>query len=582
MTDSASTDIHQAKAKWEWLEPLWLQGGVNLAFNHAGGSSWPVLLDDVTVDQALVIDVSAVPALADPLARGDQFHLFGHVMGALVRTSALTVIERLEDASRLRFRCLYPEYLSTIHRRGTFRAPLRAEMGVSTRLVLSEDGPAVGADLCNLSLGGCLLAMRLADAVALTPDQPIFSLELHFPNQQRLELKGYVRHIRTNDEWTRALVGCEFDDLPIDSERLLWFCVKEIEREGARRALNSEKPLEPSGLFLTPEGRRPPRLVSGSITEKPAALVGNAVARQLQRIADYLIAQSLQLQNGGTMSPTLLSRHADTITALGLQGREPLLYALGCLDAQPATVQHALAVAIRAVDLARQQGLDNETLKAIAACAMVHDLGKASLPVDLLESRAALTEAQRALLPGHVHRISEGLADCRWLSPDIAAQVVGQVNERLDGSGYPLGLHGDAIGDLGRMVAVVDVIDALTRARADRAAWPLVEAYRHVLGNAKAFDNVWARRYVRLFGVTPVGSLVRYASGALAWVQRLDAQARPSQVHMVLNANSPRRRLDLVLAQRDLDQLGRLEGVVPPEAYGLSLATSASRSPRRP
>ncbi|WP_110600584.1 HD domain-containing phosphohydrolase [Salinicola lusitanus] len=578
MSDSASTDIHQAKAKWEWLEPLCLQGGVNLAFNHAGSASWPVLLDDVTVDEALVIDVSAVPALADPLEKGDSFHLVGHVMGALVRTSPLAVMERLEDTSRVRFRCTYPDYLSTIHRRGTFRAPLRAEMGVGTRLTLAEGAPVVDADLCNLSLGGCLLSMRLADAVALTPDQPIFSLELHFPNQQRLELKGHVRHIRTNDEWTRALVGCEFDELPIDSERMLWFCVKEIEREDARRAQSSEKPLEPSGLFLTPSGRRLPQPPSGIAAEKPAATVGNTVARQLQRVADYLNAQSLQLQNGGTISSTLLSRHADTIIALGGPGRESLLYAMGYLDAEPVAVQHALVVAIRAVDLARQQGFDSETLKAVAASALVHDLGKASLPSDLLESRDGLTEAQRALLPGHVHRISERVADCRWLSPEIAAQVVGQVNERLDGSGYPLGLHGAAIGELGRMIAVVDVIDALTRPRADRAAWSLVEAYRHVLGEATAFDNRWARRYVRLFGVTPVGSLARYSSGALAWVQRLDAQARPSQVHMVLNANSPRRRLDLVLAQRDLDQLGRLEGAVQPATYGLSLANSGLRS----
>ena len=65
-------------------------------------------------------------------------------------------------------------------------------------------------------------------------------------------------------------------------------------------------------------------------------------------------------------------------------------------------------------------------------------------------------------------------------------------------------------------------------------------------------------------------------SGALAWVQRLDAKGRPSQVHMVLNANSRQRRLDLVLGRHDLDQLGRLEGVAKPGDYGLSRSGSAS------
>ncbi|WP_110643014.1 HD domain-containing phosphohydrolase [Salinicola sp. CPA57] len=578
MPDTASTDVFHAKAIWEWLEPLCLQGGVNLEFKPAGSTSWPVLLDDAIVDQALIVDVSAVPTLEEPLARGDQFHLIGHVMGALVRTAPLTVIERLADDRRIQFRCSYPEYISTIHRRGTFRAPFRAEMGVTSRLTPTANGPAVDTEIRNLSLGGCLLAMRLVDAVSLTPDQPIDALELCFPNQQRLELKGRVRHIRTNDDWTLALVGLEFDELPIDSERLLWYCVKEIEREGARSALTSDKPLEPSLLFLLPQGRRPHPVSSITSTATPATGSDNAIARRLRKIADYLNAQSLQLQNGGLMASSLLSRHADTLVSLGAQSRESLLYALGYLESEPVGVQHALAVAVRAVDLARWQGHDNETLKAMAASALVHDLGKASLPAALLESRVPLSEAQRALLPAHVQRVSERLADCRWLSPEISTSVLEQVNERLDGSGYPRGLRAEAIGDLGRMVAVVDVIDALTRARADREAWALVDAYRHVLGHADVFDNVWAQRYVRLFGVIPVGSLVKYASGALAWVQRLDAQGRPSQVHMVLNANSRQRRLDLVLAQRGLDQLGRLEGVVEPREYGLSLSGSASRA----
>jgi len=572
MPDSASADIHQAKAIREWLEPLCLQGGVNLVFDVAGSAFWPVLLDDVIHDQALIVDVSAVPALAEPLVRGDRFHLVGHVAGALVRTSALTIVERLEDTQRIKFRCSYPDFINTIQRRGTFRAPLRPEMGVAARLTLTAKMPAIEADLRNLSLGGCLLAMRLVDAVKLTSCQPFSALELIFPNQQRLALKGRVRHIRTDDDWTMALVGCEFDELPIDSERFLWYCVKEIEREGVRKASVSEKRLEPSVLFLLPQGRRPQPARSSITAEKTAAGADNSTVRCLWKIADYLNAQSLQLQNGDKIAPSLLSRHADTLLSLGAQSRESLLYALGYLEAEPVFVQHALTVAIRAGDLARKQGHDRESLKAIVASALVHDLGKAILPADLLESREALSAAQRALLPEHVNWISERLAGCRWLSPEIAASVVEQINERLDGSGYPRGLHGDAIGDLGRMVAVVDVIDALTCPRADREAWSLVDAYRHLLNHPDVFDNLWVQRYVRLFGLTPVGSLVRYANGALAWVQRLDAQGRPSQVHIVLNTHSPDRSLDLVMVERDLDRLGRLEGVVDPAKFQLRMS----------
>ncbi|WP_110688027.1 HD domain-containing phosphohydrolase [Salinicola aestuarinus] len=570
MSETASTDIVNAKAKWEWLEPLYLKGGVSLAFEPGDDESWPVLLDEVTPDESMVVDVTAIPALAAKLQRGDTFHLFGHVNGALVRTGPLVADATLESNERLRYRCGYPEFLSTVHRRNTYRAEIRHEMGVTATLLLTGQ-PTLDVELRNLSLGGCLLAVRLSDALALKQDQRIECLTLHFPSGQRLEVNGYVRHVRNDADWTLGLVGCEFDTLDLNEERKLWYCVKEIEREGARSALTSDKALAPSTLFRSPDGRRP----------KPAPVMrestvgvpsGNATARRLKHIADYLNAQQLQLQNGGEIAASLLSRQADSLVALGEQGRESLLYAMGYLSGETRLTQHSLAVAIHATDLARWQGHPRETLKAIAASALVHDLGKSWLPPSLLESQIPLDEDQRDQLGRQVAALIERLQPCRWLDPTIAVTVIMQVNERLDGSGYPLGVSADQLDELGRMMAVVDVIDALTRPRADRAAWTRVEAYRYLLASPAAFDNAWVQRYIKRFGTTPVGSLVKYSSGALAWVQRLDEQGKPLQVHLVLNDRSPERRLDQILVAPDIGQLGRLEGAVAPESFGLSLA----------
>ncbi|WP_251976901.1 HD domain-containing phosphohydrolase [Salinicola avicenniae] len=567
--ESDATDVYHAKAKWEWLEPLCLDGGVNLAFSLDDEASWPIVLNEVERDRSLVVDVSAVPALAEPLARGDAFHLIGHVSGAMVRTAPLEVIERLAGRDgRVRFLCSYPEYVSTTHRRGTFRAAVRPEMGVVASLTMSSAPNAVPVEVRNLSLGGCLLAMRLADALALETDQAFERLDLQFPNRQALSLRGRIRHVRTDEGWTLALAGCEFDEQAIDGDRQLWYCVKEIEREGARSALTEDRPLAPSGLFRSPEGKRP--VPAKGLAESTDLPIGNATARRLQKVADYLNAQILQLQNGGGIAATLLSRQADVLLTLGEQSADGLLYALGYLEREPALVQHMLRVAARASVLARSQGVDKEALKAITASALVHDLGKALLPTAVLASPQPLTSAQRQQLAGHVATVLEALTACRWLDTGIAGEVVGQINERLDGSGYPQAATEGDIGDIGRMMAVVDVIDALTQPRPDRPAWSLVEAYRHVLGAPACFDNAWAQRYIRRFGLAPVGALVRYSSGALAWVQHLDDQGRPSQVHMVLNANSPQRHLDQVLAKSDLAQLGRLEGPVMPAEYGLA------------
>ncbi|WP_110666258.1 HD domain-containing phosphohydrolase [Salinicola halophilus] len=569
MSESASTDIVNAKAKWEWLEPLFLHGSVNLAFDPADDAYWPILLDEVTPDESMIVDITAIPALASKLERGDTFHLFGHVNGALVRTAPLVVEAWLDSRERLRFRCDYPEFLSTVHRRSTYRAAIRPEMGVSASLVVGEQ-PALEAELHNLSLGGALVALRLNEAVTIGPDQRIERLLLDFPSGRQLDLKGHVRHVRNNADWTLGLAGCEFTALNLDDERKLWYCVKEIEREGARTELTSDKALAPSTLFRAPDGRRPSP--TPLMREAPTGIpTGNTTARRLKRIADYLSAQQLQLHNGGDIAASLLSRHADTLVTLGEQSRESLLYAIGYLAGETRLVQHSLAVAIRATDLARWQGHARETLKAIAASALVHDLGKTWLPASLLESPTPLDDEQRERLREHVPALLEQLQVCRWLDPEIAVTIVAQANERLDGSGYPRGATAEQLGELGRMMAVVDVVDALTRPRADREAWPLIDAYRHLLASTQAFDTAWVQRYIKRFGATPVGSLVKYSTGALAWVQRVDGQGRPTQVHLVLNERSRQRRLDQILTGQDIDQLGRLAGAVAPASYGLAL-----------
>ncbi|WP_110689590.1 HD domain-containing phosphohydrolase [Salinicola endophyticus] len=568
MSTSASTDILNAKAKWEWLDPLCIQGSVNLAFDQ-GEESWPVLLDDIERDHALIIDISAVPALAEQLKRGDAFHLFGHVNGAMVRTSTLAVIEWLEtDGDRLRVRCSYPELLSTVHRRNTFRAPIRAEMGVEARLVLEGHETPVAVELRNLSLGGCLLAMPLGRAVSLASGQRFAPLELHFPSLQSLRLSGSIRHVRSDEGWREALIGCEFDDPSLDKERLLWYCVKEAEREGARSVMTRDKVLSPSPLFRGPDGQRP----APKPAETTALAVGNATARRLKKIADYLSAQILTLQNGGAIASSLLSRHADTLVTLSGQGQDALLYALGYLHEETPLVRHSLGVAVRATDLVRWQGYPEDVIKAVAASALVHDLGKCQLPASILDSREPLDAEARARLAEHVPAVLTQLEHCRWLAPEIARAIVGEANERLDGSGYPAALGDAQLSPLGRMMAVVDVIDALGQPRADRDAWPLLERYRHVLGHPALFDATWAQRYVRRFGTAPVGSLARFSSGALAWVQRIDDQGRPAQVHLVLNTKSPQRRLDQILNDGDIAQLGKFEGVLPEASYGLHLS----------
>ncbi|MEQ7871856.1 HD domain-containing phosphohydrolase [Chromohalobacter salexigens] len=562
--ESATLDVTHPGELLGLLEAFTHPGGASLCFETGDGAPWPVVVMEVEQDVSLCLDVSAVREIVPRLRRDEPFHLMGQVDGAVVTTQTLEIQEWRELGERLQVICTYPQAASVLHRRSSFRAELRADMNVMATLrVAGQDTPFEGR-LGNLSMGGCLLELPLSAAAALKPEQVVDGIRLAFPNQRHFELPACVRHVRTDEGWTKAQVGCEFTDLTPAMERLLWYCVTETERESARNVMHEGRPLAPSSLFQPPDEARRDTSRRRQAKSRP----GGAMAARLQKVADYLNAQLVQLKSGEPVAASQLSRNTDTLLTLWEQDRQALLYAVACLRDESSLVQHSLAVAVRMLDLGQSRRLAPERLKAVVACALIHDLGKGLLPDRLLRDEA-LDADEQVQLHRHVESILERLGECRWLDADVAAQVIGMANERLDGSGYPAGLEGEALPTLARMMAVVDVADVMTRPRPGRAAWTQRDVYRHLFTHSDAFDNTWVQRYIRRFGVAPIGSLALYTNGALAWVKHHDARGNPDAVHVVLNTRNPKRRLDQPLSGPDLDQLGALKETVNSARYRL-------------
>jgi len=191
----------------------------------------------------------------------------------------------------------------------------------------------------------------------------------------------------------------------------------------------------------------------------------------------------------------------------------------------------------------------------------VHDLGKALLPAELLEA-STWEASRREALCAHVEVMGERLGACHWLAPGVVQAVVMRINERLDGSGYPEGLSGEQLGELTRLASVVDAVEAMRRARPDRPAWKINDIYRHLLSHPEQFDPRWVKRYLKHFGIVPIGTLVRFTSGQLGWVQRLDGMGRLAQVQLTQRAEAPGETLGDVLRGERLGRLGKVAEVL--------------------
>ncbi len=134
----------------------------------------------------------------------------------------------------------------------------------------------------------------------------------------------------------------------------------------------------------------------------------------------------------------------------------------------PHTCRHAERTADLAVAIAGSLGLTFLQIETLRLAAMVHDIGKIALPAGILRKPSRLSEFEYSLVKMHC---GYGYQILQPLNCELPiAEIVHQHHERMDGSGYPLGLSGRHILLEARILAVADVFDAMTSLRAYRAA----------------------------------------------------------------------------------------------------------------
>jgi len=179
---------------------------------------------------------------------------------------------------------------------------------------------------------------------------------------------------------------------------------------------------------------------------------------------------------------------------------------------------HSVAVCALMVSLGRNLGLDDAACREAGLAGLLHDMGKAVMPPEILNKPGKLTDAEFALMRTHPERGVEMLRTGNGVSP-IALDVCLHHHEKMDGSGYPHRLGGDAISLHARMGAVCDVYDAITSNRAYKAGWDPAESLSRMVGWKGHFDRAVFAAFVKSLGIYPTGSLVRLASSRLAVVQ---------------------------------------------------------------
>ncbi len=182
------------------------------------------------------------------------------------------------------------------------------------------------------------------------------------------------------------------------------------------------------------------------------------------------------------------------------------------------TYMHSVAVCALMVALGRQIGLSDAHLHTAGMAGLLHDLGKAAIPLEVLNKPGKLTDEEFELVKSHP---KEG-----WLMLKEGSGVEAAVldaclhhHEKMDGTGYPDRLGADKLTTIARMAAICDIYDAITSDRPYKRGWDPAESIRRMAEWTKGhLDPRLFQAFVKSIGIYPIGSLVRLESGRIGVV----------------------------------------------------------------
>lgn len=240
------------------------------------------------------------------------------------------------------------------------------------------------------------------------------------------------------------------------------------------------------------------------------------------------------------------------------------------------TAEHSLRVGILAIAFGRFMGLNDDDLEIIGLCGMLHDIGKAKIPDDILNKPARLTRIEYDIMKQHAVYGKEMLDEHQGVNK-LIKDAAHFHHERIDGKGYPEQLSAAYLHKFVRMVSIVDVYDAITSNRQYKEGSPAFDALKILYAERdKHFDSELVEAFIRMVGVYPPGTLVEMTNGEVGIVvsANKDSRLRP-QVELVMTADKKLRPSYIInLIKGPADKNGQpyaIKGGITNGTYGVDV-----------
>ena len=181
-------------------------------------------------------------------------------------------------------------------------------------------------------------------------------------------------------------------------------------------------------------------------------------------------------------------------------------------------VYHSVNVSIFAIKMAHFMGFSNQNQIEIGMAGLLHDVGMALIPEDILFKDGKLSRKELSMLR---ERPINSFKILRFVGEKYPylAESANQVYERIDGSGYPMGLQGDEINEYAQIIGLVSVYEALVHSRPQRARFLHFTAVKEIMKRDKrGFQKKHLKALLNIFSIFPLSSYVKLNSNAIGQV----------------------------------------------------------------
>lgn len=202
------------------------------------------------------------------------------------------------------------------------------------------------------------------------------------------------------------------------------------------------------------------------------------------------------------------------------------------------TYIHSVDTCIMATFLGLALGYNEERLKSLSIAAVLHDIGKTKIKLEIINKKSQLTKYEFEEIKNHT-LYGRDILNNMGIFNDEIINGVAQHHERIDGKGYPFKLKGDQICEFGRIISVCDVFTAVSANRSYRPRFDPKEAYELVISGAGTmFDSNIVQEFRNTFFVYPLGFYVKLSNGLSGYVVKQNKFFPDRPVVRIVKGNS--------------------------------------------